>query len=422
MTERAQRTFRTVELQRAASPEQLDHLVSITKPSDWILTFVVCLALAAALTWGIVGQIPTRVSGDGILISGGGRVADAVSGAAGRLSSVAVSVGDHVSKGQPIAAIIQTDIEQRHNDAVQVFHEREREYADLVSRIGNELAIKAQNFAKLEAAFNQVIKATNQRIEYLAGDVKTLEDMLGRGYATRRAVEDRRRDLSDAEQRKEDTQNEILKLRTQKTDLEAQRERERQQAEFTLNEARRQMDATAGMLNQDTRVISPIAGRILEIKVSPGSVLTVGTPVAAIEGDGETLEALVYIPADRGKSIRLGMQVHLEPSTVKREEFGTMIGTVTAISDFPMTPQGMAAVLHNETLVNRFSRDGAPYAATVRLEPDATTTSGYRWAVGKGPSIRLTSGTLIRGEITTRQQRPLDLVVPLIKHLTGIDG
>ncbi len=53
---------------------------------------------------------------------------------------------------------------------------------------------------------------------------------------------------------------------------------------------------------------------------------------------------------------------------------------------------------------------------------DDATVSGYRWAVGSGPPIRLTSGTLTRAEITTRQQRPLDLVVPLIKRLTGIAG
>jgi HlyD family secretion protein len=87
-----------------------------------------------------------------------------------------------------------------------------------------------------------------------------------------------------------------------------------------------------------------------------------------------------------------------------------------------MTPQGIAAVLHNDSLVTRFTRDGAPYAATVSLEQDDTTTSGYRWAVGKGPPLRLSSGTLTRAEITTRQQRPLDLVIPLIKHFTGIDG
>jgi HlyD family secretion protein len=116
------------------------------------------------------------------------------------------------------------------------------------------------------------------------------------------------------------------------------------------------------------------------------------------------------------------MQVHLEPSTVKREEFGMMLGKIETVSDFPMTPQGMAAVLHNETLVNRYTHDGAPYAAKVMIEPDAATATGYRWAVGDGPNVHLTSGTLARAEITTRQQRPLDMIIPLIRHYTGIDG
>jgi HlyD family secretion protein len=422
VTEVSQRAFRAVALQRAASPEQLDHLVGITKPFDWILAFVICLGLAAALTWGVVGRIPTRVPGEGILVSDGGRVVDAVSDAAGLLSSVNVAIGDHVALGQPIAQIAQTDIQQRYTAATEVYHEREHEHADLTSKVAGELATKSQNFAKLEAAFNQVIKATEQRVDYLTSDVKTLEELLTKGYTTRRNVEDRRRDLADAQQRKEDTQNEILKLRAQKTDLETQRDHEIQQSAFTLNEARRAMETIAGTLNQNTQVISPIEGRVLEIKVSAGSVLAVGTAVIAIESEGARLEALVYIPTERGKSVKPGMQVRIEPSTVKREEFGTMVGTVMTVSDFPITPQGMTAVLHNDTLVSRFSHDGAPYAARVSLEQDAATVSGYRWAVGKGPPIRLSSGTLLRAEVTTRRQRPLDLIVPLIKRWTGIDG
>ena len=33
-------------------------------------------------------------------------------------------------------------------------------------------------------------------------------------------------------------------------------------------------------------------------------------------------------------------------------------------------------------LVSRFSHDGAPYAVAVSAEQDASTASGYRWAVG----------------------------------------
>jgi HlyD family secretion protein len=422
MSEPSQRTFRAVALERASSPEQLDHLVGITKPFDWILAVVILLAVGTAVTWGVMGRIPTRTPGEGILISGGGRVVDAVSAAPGRLASIEVSVGDHVTQGQAIARIAQTEIDQRHRNATEVYREREREHANLKSKIAAELAAKATNFAKLEGAFGQIVQATQQRMEYLTTEVKNLEGLMTKGFTTRRNVEDRRRELTDAQQRKEDAQNEILKLRAQKTDLETQRERDLQDSEFRLNEARRQMEQFAGELGRNTQVLSPIEGRVLEVKVSPGSVLNVGTPVIAIESEGSTLEALIYIPADRGKSVKPGMEVRLEPSTVKREEFGTMVGTVVTVSDFPITPQGMLAVLHNDSLVKRFSSDGAPYAALVRLQADETNVSGYRWAVGSGPSIRLSSGTLTRAEITTRQQRPLDLVVPMLKRLTGIAG
>lgn len=416
-----QRTFRAAALDRAVSPEQLDHLVTVTRPVDWIMVLVLCLGLAAAVAWGIFGRVPTRVSAEGILISKGGRVVDAVSAAAGRLQSVAVTVDDHVSRGQPIAQIAQTDIEQKYKDAVEVFHEREREHAELKSKVAAELAAKSENFAKLEAALQQVIRATTQRIDYLAVDVKNLENLLARGYTTRRNLEERRQELTDAQQRKVDAQNEILKLQSQKTDLQTQREREIEQSQFTLSDARRQMDATAEQLSQNTKVLSPIEGRVVEVKISPGSVLAIGTPVAAIESEGKKLEAVIYISAEHGKQVKPGMQVHLEPSTVKREEFGMMLGTIVTVSDFPMTPQGMSAVLHNESLVTRFSNKGAPYAAEVALQEDTSTATGYRWAVGKGPNVHLTSGTLARAEITTRRQRPLDLVIPLIRHFTGID-
>jgi HlyD family secretion protein len=422
VTATPQRTFRAAALDRAASPEQFDHLVVITKPSDWIWAAVICLLLVAAIIWGIVGRIPTRVSGEGILISNGDRVVDAVSAAAGRLASVSVTVGDHVAKGQPIARIVQTDIEQKHSEAVAVLGEKQREYAVLAARVQSELVVKSQNFAKLEDALNQVIKATTQRVQFLMVDVRNLEDLLAKGFTTRKNLSDRREELTSAQQRLDDTRNQILKLRADKTDLETQRDRELRQAQFSLNEAERQVSATEESLSQNTQVISPIEGRVVEVKISTGSVLAVGTAVVEIESEGNKLEAVVYIPPDQGKRIKPGMQVQLEPSTVKREEFGMMLGTVETVSDFPMTPQGMTAVLHNETLVTRFSHDGAPYAAKVVLEEDASTTTGYRWAVGNGPNLRLTSGTLTRAEITTRHQRPLDLVIPLIRHLTGIDG
>ena len=421
MANGSERIFRASALQRAASPEELDHLVGITKPSDWILTTVVAVALVAVIVWGIVGRIPSRVSGQGILV-GSGRVVDAVSAAEGRLASLSVSIGDHVARGQTIAQIAQTDIEQKYKNATEVYKERQREHDDMQAKVTAELAAKSANFEKLEAAFNKVIQATDQRVQFLSTDVKNLEQLMAKGLTTRKILEDRRLELTEAQQRETDSQNEILKLHAQKTDLETQREHELQQAQFAANNARRDMEALAGTLGLNSEVLSPIDGRVVEIKVSTGSVLNVGTPVVLIEDEGAKLEAVVYIPAEQGKNVKAGLQVRVAPSTVKREEFGTMVGTVMSVSEFPVTPQGMTAVLHNDQLVKLFSHDGAPYAVAVSLQRDASTTSGYRWAVGKGPEIHLTSGTLAQAEITTRNRRPLDLVVPLFKKLTGIDG
>jgi len=417
----SERIFRASALQRAASPDELDHVVAITKPTDWILAAVLTMALLGAIIWGIYGRVPSRVSGQGILV-GSGRVVDAVSAAEGRLASLGVAVGDHVERGQVVARISQTDTEQKYRNAVEAYKERQREHEDMATRVAAELAAKASNFEKLEVAFNKVIEATDQRVRFLSVDVQNLEQLMAKGLTTRKALEDRRLELTEAQQRRTDSQNEILKLHAQKTDLETQRQHELQQAEFAANNARREMQALAGTLGRSSEVLSPISGRVVETETSIGSVLAVGTPVALIEDEGSSLEAVIYIPADQGKSVKPGFQVHIAPSTVKREEFGTMVGIVTSVSEFPVTPQGMSAVLHNDQLVKLFSKDGAPYAVIVSLEQDASTTSGYRWAVGKGPELHLTSGTLAQAEITARNRRPIDLVVPLLRKLTGIDG
>ncbi|HXP78086.1 MAG TPA: NHLP bacteriocin system secretion protein [Stellaceae bacterium] len=409
-------------IERLSSPEHLDQLVRITRPSDWIATTVICLGLAALVTWGFIGSIPTRISGEGILISEGGRVVDAVSAVGGRLASIDVAVGDRVVKDQVIAHLAQTDTDRRYHDAVEVLQEREREDAQLASTIESELAAKAANYGAQVAALNQVVDAAQQRSAYLATDVGDLEKIMAKGFVTRRELEDRRNELSIARQKIADARAELVRLSAQKLDTESQAQRDRLASQFRVNDARREMELLAGSIDRDSRLISATDGRVIEVKVSPGAVLAVGTPVIEIESEASTLQAVIYIPGDRGKSVQVGMQVQVEPATVKREEFGALIGKVLSISDFPVTPQGMAAVLHNESLVSRFSRDGAPYVAMIGLQRDAATASGYHWSSGAGPAVRITTGTLARADVTTRVQPPIDLLVPLIKRVTGIEG
>ena len=70
----------------------------------------------------------------------------------------------------------------------------------------------------------------------------------------------------------------------------------------------------------------------------------------------------------------------------------------TRFSEIRRGVPGIAATLHNESLVSRFTNKGAPYAAEVVLDEDASTSTGYRWAVGQGPTLHLSSGTLAKAE------------------------
>jgi HlyD family secretion protein len=61
--------FRTRALERISSPDDLDDMIQIVSPRDWVLLAVLASLLALALAWGIRGRVPTTVAGRGVLIS-----------------------------------------------------------------------------------------------------------------------------------------------------------------------------------------------------------------------------------------------------------------------------------------------------------------------------------------------------------------
>ena len=168
----------------------------------------------------------------------------------------------------------------------------------------------------------------------------------------------------------------------------------------------------------NTKVVSPYAGHIVEIKVDDSSLVERGTPILSVEAGGEgpgNLEAVIYVPTTGGKKIRPGMDVQVSPSTVKREEFGFILGRVVSVGEFPATRQGMFRVLGSEELVQALSVGGALIEVHVDLVLDAETVSGYMWSSSAGPPAQVDSGTFCAAWIEIRQQRPLSLVLPAFK-------
>lgn len=100
----SQSLFREVSLERLSSPEQLDELIKVTSPRAWFALIAMCGILISAIAWGFLGSIPTKITGQGILLNNGG-VTSVQHHTSGQVIDVRFKPGDMVKKGDVLARI-----------------------------------------------------------------------------------------------------------------------------------------------------------------------------------------------------------------------------------------------------------------------------------------------------------------------------
>lgn len=418
----AARVFRQSALDRLSSPEQLDRLITLTKPRDWLAAVALAAVIALGLVWSIYGAVPVRVVGKGIMIATGGRVLDASSGGDGTLTSISALVGSVVTKGQVVAQVDNKDLSQALASAEAVVKERTAQHDALVVQAQADSNARAASLASRRQALEARAGDADARVVILDAEVEKEVAMYERRLITWQVLNGSKQALAIARQEATEARSQIVQL--DGDDVGARNVRE-QQLRSSLNgiaEARRQVVALALQMQQRETVVAPIDGRVTEWKAAPGSRVAGGQPIVSIEGGVTGTELILYLPPDQGKQVAVGMNVWVSPSTVKREEFGTLIGTVAEVSDFPSTPQAMMAVLQNDRLVQAFAPTGAPFASRVVLKRDPSTPSGYAWSNGKGPAMMLSSGTVAEGDVTVETRKPISYVIPWLKKITALEG
>lgn len=420
MAASSERIFRKVALERLSSPEQLDQLVPLTSPIGWTAVIAIAAILAAAIGWSIFGTLPTSVNGSGILVSRGGHVFDAMAPFPGTLIDVA-NIGTVVKKGDRLASLDDTELQQNLKHADEVVKEKQADLASLTRNFADQIDLKHKNAVAQRDNLTRIIAAAEKRRGFYQDLLTKQDKIVQQGFLTQRFQEETRRSMDEADQNARSARSDLLRLDAEESDLVGRRDLAVLAAAQAVNDARRHVDELKIQLDQSTEIMSPLDGVITEIKATPGTVVAPGKPILSIETAGSGLELLLYVPPEFGKKVAPGMDVRIEPATVKKEEYGTMIGKVVAVSDFPMTAEGMASVLQNPQLVTRFMEQGPPYAVRVELAPN-DSASGYRWSGGPGPMVKLSSGTTVRAAITTNRRAPISLLLPLLKAQAGISS
>lgn len=161
-------------------------------------------------------------------------------------------------------------------------------------------------------------------------------------------------------------------------------------------------------------VVSPYSGKVLELLVNPGQLVSVAAGVLNLEESQNPLELVVFFPASVGKQIRTGMQAEVAPSSYSPQQYGYMLASVDYVAPFLSSPPGMMRLLQNQNLVQLFMNQAgsSPIEVHLALNPDTGTPSGYRWSSSRGPDAVITAGTLASVSVAVSQQHPISLVLP----------
>ncbi|NTW52734.1 MAG: NHLP bacteriocin system secretion protein [Chlorobiaceae bacterium] len=363
--------FRKDAINKLNSADDLDRLMPVTDRRGWIALAAAGVFIASAIAWGLLGRIYTSVDGRGMTMASG-TIRNITSRTGGVISGFDFKGGEPVQKGQVLAIVEQPELRQLFFEAFSKYDFLASHEAEKRSFLKQQIALKEEKISKS--------RRTQGRVE------TTLLNAAGR---------------------------EVMELKNSLYSLDE-----------NLSSAQRQLDKAREDYKWRSAVIAPFSGIVTEVQANNGEQVAPGQQLMQIEpyGDNinEELRLDLYVSSGNAKKIRNGMDVYIAPAIIKPEEYGYLIGRVYSVSEYPVSVEAIAAEIRNQQMANSFASASPPYKVKVVLLKDAASYSGYRWTSGNGPRVKITSGILCAGKIVIDQQRPVDLVVPVLKkYLLG---
>ena len=410
--------FRESALDRLSTSERLDRTLVVSSAKGWLALVMLAGMVAAVSVWSVLGEVSTFVAARGILVGRGGAIVDAVSTGNGALSRIHPGVGDPVVQGSVVAAVVDAEAVELHRTALARVDEEARALEALRAAREVEDVVHVENVARQRRRHEAMEESARAAVE-----------------AARESLENHRRlfasgviagiDVGRSQQGFDAAQRELFSILRERDDLEyseVERLNEHQvqvaEREASLQAAERAVSELEARLATH-EVLAPVSGRVAEIKVAIGAVLSAGTPVLSIRPATDVLEALVYIPPADGKRVLPGMEVLVSPSGSRREAYGSIRGRVAEIAGFPASLQGMVATLQSQDLAEALSVDGPPYSSRVALDADPRTASGLAWTSSSGANRTVSSGTLVDVEVKVENRVPISLVAPALGRILG---
>ncbi len=418
--------------------DQLDALVGVTSVRGWVYLAVLFAIGAGSVAFAILYQVPTKVQGEGILLTERDALVRVRARATGRLVSLRTHQGDRVAAGDLVGRIAQEELEyrirgeelrlaelRRQDRELTRFEESERESKDAAIARVKESVLRADRDGrdKLEIARRVVEGANRLRADKHLGDLELLES---------------REKLYDVHDALNKGRSRLAELELERVTADNARARSRLERQLAIGELETRLSLDREKLERTSQVVSPTDGEVTQVLSTLGGLMQEGAPVVLLhsprseglaDDSGPAYDAIVFVSAGEGKKIELGHPVEVVPATVKREEHGYIRGRVVAISELPATKLAMEAALEHPELVDAFLKRYAPgvvLRVQVKLdEPAGPALPGrrnpFRWSSSSGPAQTLKTGTICQSAIVVERRPLIRLILPWARKLVGAD-
>jgi len=408
--------FRKAALEKLSTPEKLDQLIKVTGPRAWIALTTITVALVTAIIWSFWGNVKTKLNVTGVLL--GGEVHEVVATAQGQLLELKVNIGDEVKNDDIIAVIEQPQLEQQMAEAKALLVERRFELEQLQAFGNQDNRLQSEFISQQRSSIQLQIGTQRKILGFLKNQLETEKDLQKKGLITTSQVVNTEQQIEGARNQIESLKAQLAQTSSQKLNLDFDAEQKISISEQRIAQAERNIEQLEERYDIQSNIRSSYSGQVVEVLTDAGVIVGQGAPLFKLKNHDDLagdLRGILYIPSQDGKKIKVGMEALVAPSTVKPQDFGFMKATVTYVSDFPITQQGMMTSVKNDQLVKGLLGMGAPFEVHVKFEKDSESFSGFQWTSAKGPNVFINEGTSCFGKVTVKSEPPIAIVIPALK-------
>lgn len=401
------RIFRRASIERLGIHDQLDKLFIPINVPYWIVWLTIFAISAAFIVWLFLGSIPIMFDGTGIVMNREG-LFTIQSKTTGFVENVFVKAGDQVAKDQLIAKIDNPQVDLKYEASKKKIQILKQELTNSEQRLQKKSENENQSLEKQITENESFIHLLEMSIQTLIQEVKNKERLLKEGL-------DKAQDYKELKQILFERQRALESAKEVNASLMANlftpmEEANLQEKKRDLYEAEKENELLK-LSKHYNNIYSPSSGRIIEILVDKGNKVEPGSPILHLEYSVEGISKHIFyafVPIEMGKKIQKGTRVEIELSTVRAEEYGSIVGYVTEISHYAVSKESIGNMIQNEGLINFLTR-GANTVVQVTVEPvlDPSTPTGYKWTSGKGPSIMISTGTICTVRGIVDREKPI---------------